>query len=247
MGLIGTALGFPSSFGDFFSGGGITTHFMKQYGKDQAAYQDAINENNLKWTRKARQTEWQDTVNSMRNAGVNPALAYSSGPVSSDMSPTQATAENPLTQMLNIGMQAGALGKQRAETKAINETTELTRQQQETEGTKRALMNAQRINTEADTVIKDKNAHYLDKQMAYQFKKMASETALNYVNASKLRSDITLNQTIQDLKQAETKYTKGRTALLGKDQAESTSSSHSWNIPVFGKFSKSKSSSYNRY
>lgn len=236
-----------SFFKNLFTGFGLTGQFMQAYGEDQARYQNELNKVNYKWTRKARQTEWQDTVDSMRNAGINPALAYSSGPVSSDMTPTQATAENPALQMLNIATQAGGIGKQRAETKAINEQTELSRQQQETEGTKRALMNAERINSEADTVLKNKNAHYFDKQMAYQFKKMASETALNYVNASKLRSDITLNHTLQDLKRAETKYTKGRTELLGKDQGESTSISHSWNIPVLGKFSESKSSSYNRY
>lgn len=207
MGLFGTLLGFPSSFGDAFSGGGITTQFMKQYGKDQAAYQDPINANNLKWTRKSRQTAWTDTVQGMRDANINPALAYGSGPVASDMAPTQAQAENPLMQMLNLGTQAGAIGKQRAETKEITEEAELKRQQQDTEQTKRDLMSAQTLLTGAEKTIKDNEASWFDKNQAVKIKNVVSDTVKNNALTNEIRSQIDLNRTVQELKQAETRYT----------------------------------------
>lgn len=181
-------------------------------GNKVAQYQQPIAQQNYNYTRKARKTEWQDTVSSMNSAGINPALAYTSGPVQSDMQMPQQNI-NPVDMantVANIGYTLGGIGKQEAERKQMNEVTELTKQQQISEQINQDLNIAKTFNEWADITLKDKQANWFDKRQAIEYKEIAERianiTSGTLLNRAKTSSEVTL----QDLRKAETKYTNER-------------------------------------
>ncbi len=101
-----------------------------------------------KLTRKLRQEAYKDTMQSMREAGLNPILAYKQGPVTASQG---GLATSPKFDVSG-GMAAGAAVDQAASAKGLRQA------QMVTEGRRQNMLNAQAAQGYAAANLHDRNA-----------------------------------------------------------------------------------------
>lgn len=114
--------------------GGISSFFGKQAADQEYEYNRRLQEHNFDFQREMRDTQYQATVEDMKKAGINPAVALSGGAAQS-----QAAGGSSAS----VGVQAPDTGSMEGLMGAIQQT---------------ALTKAQKENIEADTELKDKQS-----------------------------------------------------------------------------------------
>lgn len=185
-----------------------------------------LQQKQMKWQEKMSNTAHQREVKDLREAGLNPILSATGGAGATTPSGAGASAD----MEVSMGDAYGTYLQYEQQ----EEQNNLLKQQQNTEQATQeektanaALMNANRIFT-------DKQASWYDKRQATELKQLGQSILESQAKISLMRSQITTEKTLQDLKRAETRYTNERSRGYSRDVKLPfgfgfSSSGNSWN------------------
>ncbi len=229
-------MGFLSGiFGGLFNDiGSLASHFT-----------EPLLEKQLEINRKGRQTAYQDTMNSMREAGLNPMLAMSNGAsqmtnITPDTSGLNAIAGlgNGISKGIGTALQAR---QQKNDNKLTQANVDYLNAQTETQETVRQLNLAQASNQFAQKILNDKESSWYDKKMANQIEtnSMNAIAALGQSKAAQKNANINyaLMPSARAKNWAESKYTEERSRGYNIYDADTWAQLHNSVNERFGRWS----------
>lgn len=202
MGLFNTALGW----------------LFNDIGNLAANFTEPLLEKQLEINREGRKTAYQDTMYSMKEAGLNPMLAMNNGAsqmtnITPDTSGLNAIAGlgNGISKGIGTALQAR---QQKNDNKLTQANVDYLNAQTETQETVRQLNLAQASNQFAQKILNDKQSNWYDKRMANQIEtnSINAIAALGQSKAAQKNANVNyaLMPSAKAKNWAETKYTNER-------------------------------------
>lgn len=207
-GLIGTALG---TIGGNFLEKGIGSIFGKSTADQNYEYERRLQKHDQEFQKEMRATAYQTAVQDMQKAGINPAVALSSGggdtyggssshgsvamqtPTSGTMAETMSSIINTaLTKAQKENIEADTelknkqSGKTEEEQKAIRTNTRI---QEETNKIQQAIMNGNLTKQQYEIMINEATSRLLEEEIG--IKEAEKKTAVNNRRWHEIRDSIT--------------------------------------------------------
>ena len=131
---------------------------------------------------------YQRTRKDLEKAGYNPILGVNNGATATGGTGSATGAMADTSMYKDLANSPFMTKMEKAQLKQTKEETELIKNQQDEASMRTLLYNAQKINTEADSIIKDKEASWIDKKWATTIKEMNSKIMLNTQNTALMKA-----------------------------------------------------------